>query len=102
MTLDKILLAVLLMAVVTYLPRVFPLVAFQGKLQSRFLRSFLYYVPFAVLGAMTFPQILYSTGNIYSSAAGTIMALILAYFEQGLLKVALGAIFMVYLYQLWF
>ncbi|HHX50750.1 MAG TPA: AzlD domain-containing protein [Clostridia bacterium] len=101
MMLDKILLAVLLMAIVTYIPRVLPIAIFQSKLQSRFLRSFLYYVPFAVLGAMTFPQILFSTGNVYSSAVGTVVALILAYFKQGLLKVALGAILAVYLYQLW-
>lgn len=91
------LIAVFLMAVVTYMPRVLPIAVFKKKLKSRFLRSFLFYVPYAVLGAMTFPGILYSTGNIYSSAIGMGAALILAYFEQGLMKVAIGAILTVYI-----
>lgn len=89
------------MAVVTYIPRVLPIAIFKNKLRLRFIRSFLYYVPFAVLGAMTFPGILYSTGHLYSSAIGLGAALILAYFEKGLMKVAIGAILAVYLCQLW-
>lgn len=91
------LIAVFLMAVVTYMPRVLPIAVFKKKLKSKFLRSFLFYVPYAVLGAMIFPGILYSTGNIYSSAIGMGAALILAYFEQGLMKVAIGAILTVYI-----
>lgn len=87
------------MAVVTYIPRVLPIAIVKNKLKSKFLRSFLYYVPFAVLGAMTFPSILYSTGNLYSAIIGMTVALILAYYENGLMKVALGAILTVYLCQ---
>ncbi|WP_422448462.1 AzlD domain-containing protein [Thermoanaerobacterium sp. DL9XJH110] len=101
MNMNKILTAVLLMAVVTYIPRVLPVAIFKNKLRSRFIRSFLYYVPFAVLGAMTFPGILYSTGHLSSSVIGMAAALILAYFEKGLMKVAIGAILAVYLWQLW-
>jgi branched-subunit amino acid transport protein len=92
--------AVLLMAVVTYIPRVLPIVIFKNKLKSRFLRSFLFYVPFAVLGAMTFPSILYSTQHMLSAAIGMTVALILAYFEKGLMTVATSAILTVYICEL--
>jgi branched-subunit amino acid transport protein len=91
--------AVILMAIVTYIPRVLPIATFKRKLQSTFIRSFLFYVPFAVLGAMTFPDILYSTNHIYSATAGLIIALILAYFEKGLMTVAISSIIMVYLWE---
>lgn len=99
---SKILIAVLLMAAVTYVPRALPIVALRNKLKSKFLRSFLYYVPFAVLGAMTFPGILYSTGHLYSSIAGMGVALVLSYYDKGLMKVALSAILAVYLCELCF
>lgn len=89
--------AVLIMAVVTYLPRVFPLIIFKGKIKSKFIRSFLSYVPFAVLGAMTFPSILYSTQHINSAIAGLVVALVLAYLERGLTTVAISAILAVYI-----
>ncbi|NLP44929.1 MAG: AzlD domain-containing protein [Peptococcaceae bacterium] len=92
-----ILLAVTLMAVVTYIPRALPIVLFRRKIKSQRITSFLYYTPYAVLGAMTFPSIIYSTGNLNYSIVGTLMALALAYFEQGLMKVALGAVLVVYL-----
>lgn len=79
------------MAGVTYLIRMIPLVLCRGRLENNFLRSFLAYVPFAVLGAMTFPAILYSTGGLSSGLAGTIVALVLAFRRQSLLKVAVGA-----------
>lgn len=94
------LIAVILMAVVTYIPRVLPLVLVKNKLNSRFLRSFLYYVPFAVLGAMTFPSILYSTQHISSAVIGMIVAVALAYFEKNLLTVAISAIVTVYVCEL--
>lgn len=89
------------MAVVTYITRVLPIVIVKSKLKSKFLRSFLYYVPFAVLGAMTFPGILYSTSFLYSAAIGLGTALILAYFELDLMKVAVTTIFVVYICELW-
>ena len=94
---SRVIIAVLIMAVVTYIPRVLPIAVFRSKLKSRFLSSFLYYVPFAVLGAMIFPEILYSTGNYYSAITGMIIALILAYFERGLMTVAIGGIVAVFL-----
>ena len=59
----RTLLAVFLMALVSYLPRVTPLAFLRQKIKSPFIQSFLYYVPYAVLGAMTFPAILSATGD---------------------------------------
>lgn len=92
--------AVILMALVTYIPRVLPIVIFKNKLNSKFFKSFLYYMPFAVLGAMTFPNILYSTGTVYSALFGMVVAIVLAYFEKGLMKVAVSAVLVVYIFQL--
>jgi len=97
---QKTIIAVILMAAVTYIPRVLPMIFVKERLKSRFLRSFLYYVPFAALGAMTFPAILYSTGDMASAVIGMAVALILALFERGLLEVAVGSIVTVYLIQL--
>ncbi len=89
--------AVLLMALVTYLPRILPLVVFRKEIKSNYVKSFLYYVPYAVLGALTFPDIFYSTGNFATALCGTIVALILAYKDKGLVVVAIGAIITVYI-----
>ncbi|NLB72569.1 MAG: AzlD domain-containing protein [Firmicutes bacterium] len=97
---QKTIIAVILMATVTYIPRVLPMLFVKERSKSRFLRSFLYYVPFAALGAMTFPGILCSTGDITSALIGMIVAITLAFFEKGLLEVAVGAIVTVYLIQL--
>ncbi|NLY89517.1 MAG: AzlD domain-containing protein [Firmicutes bacterium] len=96
----RILAAVLLMAIVTYIPRAVPMTFFRKRLTSRFIRSFLYYVPYAALAAMTFPAILYSTGDLASALIGMGVALVLAFYEKGLLIVALGAIAAVFLSQI--
>lgn len=79
------------MAGATYLIRMIPFVSFRKKVESPFLRSLLYYIPYAVLAAMTIPAIFYSTGNIYTAIAGTVVAIALAYFELPLIVVALSA-----------
>lgn len=79
------------MAVVTYLIRMIPFTFFRKKITSRFFRSFLYYIPYAVLSAMTIPAIFYSTGSLITSVAGTVVAVILAYFDLPLIVVALSA-----------
>ncbi len=81
----------LLMAGVTYVIRMLPMAVFQRRLENRFVRSFLAYVPYAVLSAMTFPQILYSAGGTAASAAGLFLAMVLAFHISCLLVVALGA-----------
>ena len=79
------------MAIVTNLIRALPFAFFRKKIKSKFIKSFLYYVPYAVLSAMTIPAIFYSTGNIYTSIAGTVAALVLAYFNLPLIVVSLAA-----------
>ena len=82
---------VLIMASVTYLIRMIPFTLFRKQIQSRFIRSLLYYLPYAVLSAMTIPAIFYSTADVTTAVVGTIVALILAYFKQPLIVVALAA-----------
>jgi len=79
------------MAIVTYLIRMIPFTMFRKKIKSQFFRSFLYYIPYAVLSAMTIPAIFYSTGNIVTAVIGTIVAVVLAYFNMPLIVVALAA-----------
>lgn len=79
------------MALTTYLIRMLPLTIFRKPIRSRFLRSFLHYVPYACLTAMTFPAILTSTATILSGAAALIVAVILAYRGRSLLTVSLAA-----------
>ena len=93
----RIILCIAVMALVTYLPRALPLAIFKKKITNRYLRSFLAYVPYAVLAAMTFPEVFYSTGNLFSALCGTAVALVLAYFGRGLLTVALGGAAAVFL-----
>lgn len=82
---------ILVMAGVTYLIRMLPLAIFKKKLNSRFIKSFLYYVPYAVLGAMTFPAILYATDHMLSAIVGLVVAIILSFREKSLIVVALCA-----------
>ena len=79
------------MALVTYLIRMIPFTLFRKEIKSTFFRSFLAYVPYAVLGAMTFPSIFFATSSLPSAIAGTVVALILAFFKRSLLTVAVGA-----------
>jgi branched-subunit amino acid transport protein len=87
---------VAVMAGVTYLIRMLPLAIFKKKIESNFIKSFLFYVPYAVLGAMTFPAILSSTGNMISAAAGLLVAVVLAFREKDLLTVAMVSCAMVF------
>ena len=93
----KAFISVLIMAIVTYLPRVLPISLFQKEIKSKYVKTFLEYVPYAVLSSLTFPAIFYSTGNEKTSMIGTITALLLAYFEQSLVVVAISAIVIVYM-----
>ena len=81
----------IVMAGVTYLIRAIPLVLFRKKIQNRFIKSFLYYIPYAVLAAMTFPAILYSTDNIVSASIGITVGIIMAFLEKSLVTVAISA-----------
>ena len=76
---------------VTYLVRMLPLVLVKKKIRSRFLLSFLYYIPYAVLSVMTIPAIFYATDYRLSAVLGCAVALGLAFLEQSLVKVAAAA-----------
>ena len=79
------------MAVTTYLIRMLPLTLFRKPIKSCFIRSFLHYVPYACLTAMTFPAILSSTENMVSGAAALILAVVLSLRGKSLLIVSLGS-----------
>lgn len=81
----------LVAAGVTYLIRMLPLVLFHRQIENRFIRSFLYYVPYAVLAAMTVPAIFYATSSVISAVCGFSVAVLLAWRRKGLLTVAVAA-----------
>ena len=82
---------VLVMAGVTYLIRMLPFTLFRKKITSRFIKSLLYYLPYAVLTAMTVPAIFSSTGSLISGIAGFAAAVIFALMDKSLLFVAAAA-----------
>ena len=100
MSIGYLIAGIVVMALVTYLIRVLPMVIFRKKITNVWIKSFLYYVPYAVLSAMTFPAIFTSTGSYPSAIAGCGMAVILAYLKKGLLTVAVGAAAAVFIVQL--
>ena len=93
----RILIVIIIMALVTYLPRMLPLAIFRKKIKNPYIQSFLIYMPYGVLAAMVFPDIFTSTSSIISAVCGTVAALILSYRKMGLLPVALGATAVVFI-----
>ena len=93
----SIYLYVLVMAVTTYLIRLLPLTVFRKPIKSRFVKSFLHYVPYACLTAMTFPAILYDTTYIFSGIAALLIAIVLAFRGKSLLTVSLASCVVVFL-----
>ena len=75
----------------TYLVRMLPLVLMKGKIRSRFLLSFLHYIPYAVLSVMTIPAIFSATGDLRTAAAGFVVAMVLSWKGKSLLTVAAAA-----------
>ncbi len=94
------LLGVLVMAVVTYIPRALPFAIFRRPIRSRFVQSFLEYMPVAVLAAMTFPAILDSTANTLSALVGMAVALLFSFLGWQLLPVALMSCAAVFITEL--
>ena len=95
-----IIIGIIVMALTTYVIRMLPMAIFRKKITNIRVRSFLYYVPYAVLAAMTFPAIFSSTGTTVSAVAGCVAAVLLAYFKRGLLTVAVGAAAVVFVVQM--
>lgn len=90
------------MALVTYLIRAVPLILLKKKIRSRFLLSFLHYMPYAALSVMTIPAVFFATDHVITAAAGVAVALILGFFKKDLLTVAIGASAGVFIAQLLF
>ena len=88
------------MAAVTYLVRAVPLVLIKEKIRNRFVLSFLYYMPYAVLSVMTIPAVFFATDHVVTAAVGVAVALVLAFFKKGLLTVAIGASLGVFIAEL--
>jgi len=88
-----------LMAGSTYLIRAIPFALVNKKIENQFIKSFLYYIPFAVLSAMTFPAILYATDSIISAVVGFVVAILFAWKGKSLTTVAVAACVAVFLME---
>ena len=88
------------MAVTTYLIRILPMTLFRKPIRSRFLRSFLHYVPFACLTSMDFPSVLTSAGSLAAALCALAVAVTLSWLGKGLVVVALSSSAVVYLVNL--
>ncbi len=91
---------ILVAFVVTYAIRVLPLTLLRKPIKSRFIRSFLYYVPYVTLAVMTFPAVIYATGSIWSGVAAFVLGTVLAYVSGNLFLVALSSSAIVLLVEL--
>ena len=83
---------VAVMALVTYLIRLIPFICFKKKIKSKFIKSLLFYIPYAVLTAMTIPSIFFVTGNLTSGIVGAVVALGASLTKRSLLVVAVLAV----------
>lgn len=90
----------LVAAVTVYLIRVLPMTLIRRDIKNRFLRSFLYYVPYVTLAVMTFPAILSATGSKASAWAAFLTGLVLAYIDGNLFRVAISSCVVVYLVEM--
>lgn len=85
----------------TYLIRAIPFAAVKGKIENLFIKSFLHYIPYAVLTAMTLPAVLYATNSMISAFVGLVVAVIFALRGKSLTTVAIAACVAVYVVE-WF
>ena len=90
----------IVMAGITYLVRMLPFVLVRNEIKNKFVLSFLYYFPYAVLSVMTIPAIFSSTSSPVSASIGFVVAIMLSYFNGSLLKVALLSCVTVYVVEL--
>ena len=87
---SKIYLYILVCAVVSLLIRELPLTLIRKPIKNRFLRSFLYYVPYVTLAVMTFPAILHATSSPVAGLAALVLGIAAAWFGANLFQVAVG------------
>ncbi len=91
MSIPQMILMVFAMAAVTYVIRMIPMVFFRKKIKSKYLYSLFYYIPYAVLSAMTFPFVFFATESVIAAVVGTIVALVAAFSKRSLIVVAVLA-----------
>lgn len=91
MNLREILLYIFVMASITYLVRTVPFILFRKPIQNVFWQSFLSYIPYTVLAAMTVPAIFFATDSRISGAAGFACAVAVSLCGKGLIAVACAA-----------
>lgn len=96
---QQFLYAVLAMAVVMISFRVVPILFFKNKIKNKFVQSFLAYIPYAVLVSITFPEVFRSTSSVASASVGLVAAVVLAYFGQSLIVVALSSTVVVFIVE---
>ncbi|RKD30015.1 AzlD domain-containing protein [Thermohalobacter berrensis] len=97
---NSLFLLVIGMAIVTYIPRVIPMALLSSTEPPPFLKRFLSFIPYTVLSALIFPEILFSTGNVKSAVFGGLIAIILAFLNANLLLVIISGIFGVLFWQM--
>lgn len=95
----RILICIFVMAIITYLIRMLPITIFRKKIENNFINSFFSYVPYTVLGAMTFPEILYSTESMIAALFGMLTAIFLAFKNKSMIVVSLAACAVVFIVE---
>lgn len=84
----NIIICILLAIITTNMIRVIPMLLIKGQINNRFLRSFLYYVPYVTLAVMTFPSIIQTTMSPLSGMVALIVGIVAAWRRMGLFPVA--------------
>ena len=91
---------ILIMAATTYVIRMLPIVLLRRPIKNRYIRSFLYYMPYVTLAVMTFPAIMDATDNPVAGLLAMAAGIIAAWFKVGLLPVAVICSAVVFVVQL--
>ena len=87
---------VIILFLVTFIPRALPIAFINKRIENRFIKDFLFYVPYAVLAALTFPSILYSVDNIWIAIVGTVTAITLSILNQKMIIVVIITVLVVF------
>lgn len=93
------LIIIILMGLVTYIPRLVPITVLDDKKLPSFLKSFLQFIPFAALGALIFPEVLYSTKSISSAVVGCLVSIVCAFFRFNVVVVVFAGILGVFIFE---
>ena len=89
----------LILGIICWLMKIIPFVFFKGKIKNRFLNSFLYYVPFAIMTSMIIPEVFHSTSSVWSAVVGVLVSIMLGLLEQNIIVVSLFSIVAVFIFE---